>query len=377
MRVGITVDHGMAPEGGGCLQYLVNLVPRLAEEAPADEFVLVHARGAGRRFAVPDQNVRWVEVPLPRLVLHRLAWPVLGHPAVERFTGPLDVFHNTMTTTAVPARAPTVVTIHDLFPELYPAHAKPTGRLFRKSLVGQARRRADAVIADSEATKRDVVEHLGVPARRVHTVHLALPRRPEAGAAATASVLADYGLTGPYLLFLGRIDPRKNVRGLLDGFAAFRRQDEDGPVLVLAGAEGWRAEEVRRRAGEADLAGNVRFLGHVPDDHVPGLMAGATAFVYPSLYEGFGFPLLEAAHCGTPVAASGTSSIPELMGDAAVYFDPRRPEQMAAAMRSLVDDGALRDRLVAEGRRRLARFSWERTARETLAVYRAVAAGSG
>ncbi len=371
MRVGIIVDEGLPAQGTGCLQYVRHLVRHVAEQAPDDEFALVHARGSGRRFPVPARNVRWVEVPFDRRVLHRLAWPVLGHPRVERFTGQIDVFHNTLTTTSAPSSAPTVVTIHDLYPERFGVAKR---RFFRRRLLRQAAGAA-AVIADSEATRRDVIEMLDVPPARVHCVPLGLPERQPAPAAADPDVLAAYGLDGPFLLFVGRMDGRKNLPTLVKAFATFRAGREPGPLLVLAGTDGGRSGEVREVAARLGVQEAVRILGFVPDAHVPVLMRRAVAFVYPSLHEGFGLPLLEAMDAGTPVAASATSSIPELTGDAAVYFDPADPAGLARAMATVADDEAVRRRLTTEGRRRVARFGWSDTARRTLAVYREVAGG--
>ncbi len=375
MRIGITVDDGLSSIAGGIGQYVRSLVKHLASIAPDDQFVLVYARARGvRPFALPSaSNISWVEIPIPRLLLHRFLWPLLGKPLIESFTGPLDVLHITLTTTRVPTQVPTVVTIYDLFPEKYPDHFKPSGRFFRKGLLKQAKEQAHAIIAISEATKHDIVELLGMTADSIAVIHLGLPRRTAPPSTLEAGFIRRYTLQQPYILFVGRIDPRKNIKALIKAFSQLRRKTKDPYLLVLAGSNGWKAQEVRRFVERLGLQDSVRFLGYVPDEYLSSLMRNATVFAYPSLYEGFGLPLLEAMAYGIPIAASNISSIPEVAGPAANYFDPYDPTDICRALVELVEDAPLRVTLIEEGHRRLANFSWERTAQQTLEVYYRVA----
>lgn len=366
MRIGVVVDDGMFAGGGGCAQYVRNLVPSLAAQSSTDDFVLIHARGAGSRFPVPSPNVSWVEIPATHRLLHRLAWPALGLPAVEHFTGRLDLLHNMLMTTSVATQAPIVSTIHDVFPEIYRHDFKLTGRLFRKSLLRQARHRAAAVITISQASAQDLAS-IGVPQARIHVTPLALPASDWTFGADRAAV--DHGLDGPYLLFVGRMHPRKNLVRLIEAFGIFKERTSAPHLLAIVGNRGWRAEDVDAAMLSSRFSESIRTLGYVPDQEVPGLVRGAAAFVYPSLYEGFGLPLLEAMTCETPIATSKTSAIPEVAGPAAVYFDPRNPADMARSLEAVIFDEELRGRLVGAGRDRLAEFSWERTAELTLGVY--------
>ncbi len=313
-----------------------------------------------------------VDVPRPALPgrLRRRLREVLGMPAtLEALVGPVDVFHATNFLLTHPVeRAKRVVTFHDLtvllFPQWHPA------RRLREMRVGLpvSAAVADRIIAVSQATKDDVVKHLAVDPARVTVVPLAvddsfrpLPR-PEIEAA-----LAPLGLVpGGYWLFLGTREPRKNLGRLLD--AVIAAGDEVGP-LVLAGADGWGTDDLRPRIAGLARQGRVRSLGYVPAALRPPLLCGARVFVYPSLYEGFGLPPLEAMACGTPVVTSNVSALPETVGDAALLVDPMDVDALADAVRRLWRDEALRGDLRARGTPRARDFSWERTARLTLEAY--------
>lgn len=378
MRIAIAADDAVVASTGGCGQYARNLIEHLVVRAPDDEFVLFHARAPDARAMPLDgaRNVRWVELPFSRRTLHRGMWPILGGPLLERWVGEVDVVHNLLTTAWVPATAPEVMTIHDLFPERFPEDEyKAHARLFRRLLLRRARRDSAAIIAVSEATRVDVVELMQVPPERVTVIHHALPARPWTDG---AGVLARHGLaTEPYLFFIGRLEPRKNLLRLIEAFATLNRSGPRPPVLVLAGSESAQGAVLRARVEELGLASRVRFLGHVAEEDVRPLMEGATLFVYPSLYEGFGLPLLEAMACGAPIAAASGSSIPEVGGAAARYFDPRNTNDMVTVLRDLLASPEARVELVQQGRAQLARFSWQRAADDTLAVYRAVAREAG
>ena len=315
-----------------------------------------------------------VELPRPglRARLRRRVREKLGvRTPLEALVGPVDVFHamNYLLTHPV-RRAKRVVSIHDLTAILFPQwHPAQRVREMRAGLRASAEA-ADGVIAVSRATKDDIVRHLAVDPERVAIVPLAVDSsfRPLPRAEVDAA-LAPFGLAyGAYLLFLGTLEPRKNLGRLLD--AVVNAGADVGP-LVLAGADGWGNDELRPRIAELTRQGRVRPLGYVPGALRPLLLGGARVFVYPSLYEGFGWPPLEAMACGTPVVTSGISSLPEVVGDAALLIDPLDVDGLAGSIRRLWDDEALRRDLRARGLVRAREFSWERTARLTLEAYAA------
>jgi glycosyltransferase involved in cell wall biosynthesis len=313
-----------------------------------------------------------IEVPHPGLRerLHRRVREKLGiRPPLEALVGPVDVFHATNYLLTHPVRrAKRVVSIHDLTVILSPQwHPARRLREMRAGLRASAEA-ADRIIAVSHTTKDDIVKHLAVEPERVAVVPLAVgpPFRPLPRAEIDAA-LAPIGLApGTYLLFLGTMEPRKNVGRLLD--AVMKAGPEIGP-LVLAGADGWGNDELRPRIAELARQGRVRPLGYVPGPLRAPLLGGARAFVYPSLYEGFGWPPLEAMACGTPVITSNVSALPEVVGDAALLIDPTDVDGLAEAIRRLWSDEALRADLRARGLARARLFTWEDTARLTLEAY--------
>jgi glycosyltransferase involved in cell wall biosynthesis len=236
-------------------------------------------------------------------------------------------------------------------------------------------RRADHILADSHATQADLVALLNVPPERVTTVHLAADSAfrplPEEE---TRRILAQYSLQPGYLLFVGTLEPRKNVPGLLQAYRSlFERRVTTAP-LVLVGSKGWLYDEIFQRVAELGLTKQVRFIHDASDADLPGLYNGASVLAIPSFYEGFGLPALEALSCGTPAVAANRASLPEVVGEAGLLVDPDDPEDIAQALARVLTDEPLRLRLRQLGLAQAARFTWERTARETLAVYQTVLA---
>jgi glycosyltransferase involved in cell wall biosynthesis len=262
-----------------------------------------------------------------------------------------------------------VLTVHDLIFRHLPEHHKRLNRWYLRASLPLYCRRADRIIAVSEATRQDLIAAYDLPPAKVRVIHeAAAPRfRPTSDAVQTG-VRVRYGLPARYLLYVGTLEPRKNLTRLLRVWAPLRRSG-DVPPLVLIGARGWLIDDFFAALARSDVREDVILPGYIADADLPAVYGGATAFVFPSLYEGFGLPPLEAMACGTPVACSNTSSMPEVVGDAAVIFDPRDEGAMTEALRQLAADADLRAELRARGLRRAAEFSWARAAQETVALY--------
>ena len=269
---------------------------------------------------------------------------------------------------------PTVVTIHDLIPMILPAYRGSILVRTYTRLVATAARRAHAIVADSECSKRDIVRLLGIPPQRVRVIYLAAEERfqPIEDEAWLGNMRRHYGLPERYILYLGGFDQRKNVPTLIRAFARARETLGDIPHLVIAGHPPERESSLfpDPRRVVAELGLEVFFVGWVAEEDKPALYSGAACFVYPSLYEGFGLPPLEAMACGVPVVVSNTSSLPEVVGDAGLLVDPLDVDALAEAMIAVLSDEDLRASLRQKGIARAKRFSWERTARETLEAYK-------
>jgi glycosyltransferase involved in cell wall biosynthesis len=284
------------------------------------------------------------------------------------------VFHG-VTGFELPPRGPwrLVTTVHDLIPLRYPALVPARHRWAVRCLLGGALRRAAAVIAVSEATRQEILARFRLAPARVVVVPEAAP---VGFAPPDPATLADarrrYGLRRPYVLFVGLLEPKKNLGVLLEAVARLHRAGDWGDTeLLVVGAPGW-GPDPRTRVAELGLDGIVRFVGPAPDADLPALYGGALAFAFPSMWEGFGLPVLEAMAAGAPVVASNRGALPEVAGGAARLVEPQAAP-LAEALGALVADAGERARLRAAGLARAATYSWARTARETLAVYRAAA----
>ncbi len=372
MHIGIDASRLAVAARTGTEHYSYELLAALAQADRRDRFTLYCNR---RPAALPPlgPNFALRAIPFARLWTH-------ARLSAELALRPPDVLF--VPAHVLPLGAPlrrtrTVVTIHDMgylhFPE---AHTPMHRRYLALSTLWSARA-ATHVIAISGATRDDLVRHAGVAPAKISVIHHGLsPRFRPADEQAIAAARARYGIAGPYFLYVGTVQPRKNLVRLIEAFAAAGARGWEigvgagasNPQLVIAGKRGWLTEAIERRAAELGVAERVIFTGYLPDEDVPALLSGALAFVFPSLYEGFGMPVLEAMACGAPVLAANTSSLPEVAGDAALLVDPADTAAIAAGLARLAAEPALRADLRARGIARAAEFSWERCARETLAV---------
>lgn len=351
---------------GGTGMYIKELVPALLKLDTVNRYQLwgspVRTPGASA------QNVRTYPFEGNWRRGWQLLWKTVGWPPAE-LPGPRgDLWHFT-NYVAPPCRKPFVVTVHDLTFVKHPEFVEPKNLKYLERFVPDTLQRAAQIIAVSEATREGLVDAFKVSRNKVTVVpHAADPRfGREQDPAATGRIAKKYGIDRDYLLTVGTLEPRKNLKTLFLAFSALRKSTKE--QLVVVGGKGWLFEETRRMIGKLGLTDRVILTGFVPDAEMPALFAGAKAFVFPSHYEGFGIPLLEAMTAGTPVVTSNTSSMPEVAGTAALYFDPDDDKGMRLAIERVLEDRKLRQRLVAAGHEQAARFTWERTAHKTLGAY--------
>jgi glycosyltransferase involved in cell wall biosynthesis len=308
----------------------------------------------------PPMEVR--QLSLPRRALYE-SWHTLRRPRVEKATGPVDVIH--ATGMAVPPRsAPLVVTVHDLAFVGHPEYGTRAGnRFFRRSLELTSRD-ADVVLCPSEATRIDCIAH-GIDGDKVKIVPWGVDDPSETSC--RPDRLTSYGLTpGRYVLWVGTIEPRKNLDALIDAYSRLGRTDV---TLALVGPRGWNED---LRAKLAPIEDRVRVLGFVPPSDLPALYAHAAVFCYPSLSEGFGLPVLEAMAAGAAVVTSKGTATEEVLGGCGLAVDPHDPEAIADALAALIDDDQERERFGVAARARALTFTWARTAELTLEAYRSV-----
>ncbi len=293
---------------------------------------------------------------------------------LDRFFPDAELFHATEHLLLPLRSVPTVLTVHDLIFRHLPEHHKPLNRWYLNLTLPLYCRCASHVIAVSECTRRDLITAYGLPPEKITVIHeAAAPRFRIQPPEAIADVRTRYNLPDRYLIFVSTIEPRKNLTRLLAAFETLRAEDLTD-ALVIVGRRGWLTDDFFAALERSPARDAVIFPGYVPDDDLPAIYAGAQVSVFPSLYEGFGLPVLEAMACGVPVATSTASSIPEVGGDAALYFDPTSVDEIIETTRNLLRDTALCEEMRARGLTQAARFSWRRAASETQRVYDAVLA---
>jgi glycosyltransferase involved in cell wall biosynthesis len=359
MRIGINAALMSARHGyrqTGISRYISELVDGLHDvKMPEDELLLL-----GTRMGLAQESP-----------LLRIGWEQTGLAATIAARR-LDVFHGPISVVPMATRVPSVVTVHDLaflkFPEQVPAAR-------RNWLIAGTRlsaRKARRIITISENTKRDLIDWLGLPDEKIAVVPLGVSPRVQRVSGTSLDVFRmKWNVDRPFILAVGTLEPRKNLPTLLRAFA--RIKDDIDHELVLVGPEGWLTGELKSTLDELNLGNRVRLTGFVSDEELGAWYSAADLFAYPSWYEGFGLPSVEAMLCGAPVLASNTSSFPEVVGDAGVLIPPGDVELWAETMLELLRDSGRRQALRTAGFARAATFSWKRTAQETYGIYKDVA----
>ncbi|NOY52338.1 MAG: glycosyltransferase family 4 protein [Deltaproteobacteria bacterium] len=370
MKVAIAAIAGAL---GGPRSYARELVRALTGLAGEDDFYVL----TDDRAAWDDAGGEVMELPM-RSSYTRPLW---DHWKVPRALRSLDVdlFHHTKNVVPLFCPAKCVVTIHDLAPFLYPDTFTFLQGIHLRTHIRFAARRADAVIAVSSNTRDDIIRHFHVPENRVRVVYNGVSpvfsRSP--GDGELAGCRARYRLPGRFILYAGTIQPRKQVDMLIRVYHRLREEEGIPHHLVVAGRMGWKSGGLHETVRSLGLNDVVHFTGAVDGHDLPLIYRSAEVFVNPSLYEGFGLTCVEAMACGTPVVASGVSSIPEVVGDAGLLFDPSDEESLFRALLTVIREEGLRELLRQKGIDRARKFSWEKAAAGTLEVYRSVLQNRG
>lgn len=395
MRIGIDITAAVR-QGAGIGRFTRELVRALLALDSPHEYVLFAATGGlpisvwQPRLDYITQTARALDLKICNLKslsddwLHRM-WhrARLGFP-IEFFTGRVDLFHEPDFVLPPTRRGTlTLLTVHDLTFMRDPDSALPQLRRYLEQVVPRSVQRATHVLADSLATKKDLAELFSVSPDKITVIPGGVSDcfSPVTDPARLAEVRAKYNLgPDPFILGLGTIQPRKNYTRLIQAFATFRTKTIDlksvttkfqFPTfnLVIVGGKGWMYDDIFAEVKRQGLEEYVLFPGFVDDDDLPALYSAASVLAYPSLYEGFGLPVLEAMACGTPVVTSNTSSLPEIAGDAALAVSPTNPVALSGALLNAVADEALRAQMIERGLKQARRFTWEDAARQLLAVY--------
>jgi glycosyltransferase involved in cell wall biosynthesis len=373
MRIGLDL-LSEPPVVAGTGIYVLNLLRALAAEGSGHEFVVLASHDNLERFYMEQPNFRFQAYKFGsgRAVVRRLSQQLL---LCGRCRGlGLDVLHSVNNVLPLLYRGRTVVTVHDLASLAVPKRFRLAKRLYLQHFTRLSVAKADRVIAVSSHTRRDIMAYFRPPANKVALVPQGVAERFQPQPNAQRGALGRLGISREYILFVGRMEAGKNLLRLVKAYASLGAELRARFQLVIAGPEGDATPGLREQVRGLGLEGDVVFPGYVPEEDLPALYCLARLLVLPSVYEGFGLPLLEAMACGTPVVASRVSSMPEVVGEAGLLVDPQSHEDIARALERLCRDDGLHARLGRLGLAQAAKFGWRQVARQTLRVYEEAAA---
>lgn len=379
MRIALDYTAGIR-QGAGVGQYVRSLVSAMLEQDASNQYTLVTSGRPTSEYPLPEaENVRGRSVLIPDRYLNIL-WYRLRFPLnANYFTGAVDLYHGLdFVLPPLSSKIHKVVTIYDLAFLEHPETAVPALAAYLNKVVPEAVERADVVAAISHATRQALITHYHTPAEKITVIPCGVG--PQFQRVTDPLLLEEtrnkFALHKPFILSVGTLEPRKNHLGLIKAFAEVLESHQGQVTLAIAGGKGWMYEETQRVVAELKLEDKVRFLGRVSELELITLYSLADIFAFPSFFEGFGIPPLEAMACGTPVITSNTSSLPEAAGDAAILIDPHDTNAIASALIRLLEDEQLREDMRQKGYRQAQRYTWSAAAAKMLAVYQQVLQGN-
>jgi glycosyltransferase involved in cell wall biosynthesis len=414
MKIGVDIRPLMTAPRTGVGEYTFELLNSIFQIDRVNQYFLFYNSGKDVSANIPNwqyENVKIINTRFPNKIFNAsiklFGWPKLdkivanrchcersetkrSNPPTKKITSSqmdprndsLGIwFSPNLNFTAISKKAKLILTVHDLSFEFFPEFS--TGKQFWWHKIVSPKkqcRRADLILTPSENTKRDIVNYYNIAPEKIKVIYPGIKNIAETIIGHPELVSGSYGapqkmlkqvqhdiknkynLPDDYILFLGAIEPRKNIIGLIEAF----EKSNTNATLIIAGAPGWKNKKIFERAKNSKNSERIKFLGFVPDEDKSALYAGAKIFVYPSFYEGFGFPILEAMQTGTPVIASNRSSLPEIGGSAVYLIDPNRPKQIAFAINELMNNQKLREWHIEKGRQQAQKFNWKNSAKEWL-----------
>lgn len=375
MRIGFDISSQSLPRSG-VGQYQIHLLRALLLADPENFYHLygfnLRNRHRFKTIHFPSQNYDLYLSPVPQRVM-TLWWLMFQQPSLEQIVGTCDLYHVSELCIQPTRKGKTVAFVHDLTTLLHPEYHTASNTFLHRERFKRILR-VDGILTNSEFTKKDLINHLGIKPETIFVTPLGADDRfrPMADSKITP-VLRAFGIKKPYLLFVGTLEPRKNVEALIRAFNALKEKYWIPHQLVLVGQKGWLYQDIMKAVEFSPFRGDILSLDYVPDSDIPALMSGADVFVYPSFYEGFGLPVLEAMQCGCPVITSNVSSLPEVGGDACLYVHPESSDELSEKIYEVIRDKSLQKTLSMKGAERAKQFSWKKCAQKTLAAYQAVA----
>ena len=371
MKVGIVADR-LNRQRTGIGNYVYNLTKEFAKTNENREKVCLISYEDSDLF--PNLNKIIIKNPFKNITKKSFYfWHIYLQFKLKKNNFNLDIVHSPENTTLfIKLKSKKIVTVYDITPYVVPESFTPITLLRYKLLFSKTIKTADKIIAISNRTKKDLINYFNIPAKEIEVIYLAADEKFKLlNKEEINGIRQKYNLNFPFILYVGTLEARKNIPTLIKAFYKLKKKNIEHK-LVIAGKKGWKYKNIFEIMEKLNLQNDVIFTGYVPDEDLPALYNVADLFVYPSLYEGFGLPPLEAMACGTPVITSNTSSLPEVVGDAGIMVDPYDVDGLADAMYEVLTDEGLRANMIKKGLERTEMFSWEKCARETLEVYKKV-----
>lgn len=366
MKIGI-ITSSVDGNRTGIGNYTYNLVKNLTKIDKENKYTLIHHRYSNNEIYNNNELIiPRLRIPLKETISNNiiLSCVLRNHD--------FDIVHDPsqISPFLFKSQSKKVLTIHDLTPILFPRTFGYIHAFLQRYILPITLKNVDTIIAVSENTKQDIIKYLKFPEERIKVTYRGIGDGFTC-IKNTDDVKEKYNIKNPFILFVGTLEPRKNILTLLKAFHKLKKNGIDH-TLVFVGSEGWKYKSVYETIRKLNIPGSVMFLGYVPDKDLPKIYNAADLLVYPSFYEGFGLSPLEAMACGCPVITSNTSSLPEVVGDAGIMVDPYDVDDLANAMKSVLLDEILREKMTKKGLERAKRFNWEECAKRTLEIYREV-----
>ncbi|WP_410508128.1 glycosyltransferase family 1 protein [Methanosarcina hadiensis] len=371
MKVGILADRLNRPRTG-IGNYTYNLIKELDSIDPIQNEIFLINYELNDLF--PNLNKIIVPNPLKNIIEKSFyIWHLYLQSKLKKTNFGIDIIHSPENATPfLKIKPKKIITVHDITPFLFPGSFSSLTLFRYRLLFRRTLKTADKIISDSYNTKRDLINYFNVPDEKISVVHLGIDEKFRVLDVNTVDRIREkYSLNYPFILYVGTLEPRKNIPTLIKAFCEIKNKNSIHK-LVIAGKKGWKYKDIFNMIDELHLRDEIIFTDYVPYEDLPGLYNAADLFVYPSLYEGFGFPPLEAMACGCPVITSNSSSLPEVVGDAGLMFDPYNYLELKLKICDILTNSHLRDDLVKKGLKRVADFSWNKCSRETIKIYQEV-----
>jgi len=358
-------------KNAGLQSYAKQLVEGIAKVDKSNEYVLLINSKAKELFSIKQSNFKNIFINTPKRFIG--VWEQIYFPFVQ-FLKRVDLLHSPVSAIPILAPCKTVLTVHDLTFKIYPKTMQWWDRFYWDFFIYQGIKRTTRIITDSIHTKKELIKYYNISENKILVIPLCCSSEfyISSNNLSLNRIKQKYNINRPYILFVGTLEPRKNISALLKAFCIAKQKGNFKHSLVITGRKGWLYDDIFRIIKELKIENDVMFTGFIPDEDLPSLYHGADLFVYPSLYEGFGLPVLEAMACGIPVITSNSSSLPEVVGDAGILVDPQDVEGLARVILKVLSNKALSDELAHKGKLQAQWFTAERMARETIRVYRSV-----